>query len=104
VRNPEWPLNYISHLRSTGGIVLVSTHAEVREALFLHQIGYVLCYPHRRCKEEYIDRYRRRGSAEGFCALVEKMWDEWLSGLENDMRAIRHVVLGQGQYLGDVDW
>lgn len=104
VRNPEWPSNYISHLRSAGGVVLVSTHEEVRAALFLHGLPFVLCYPQRCCKDEYIGRYRSRGSAEGFCLLVEKMWDDWLYGLESDRRACRHVVLGPGQYLGDIDW
>ena len=102
VKNPAWPGNYIDHLAALRGPVMVSTHEEVREALHAAGIPFVLCYPSRDCKAEYIGRYRNRGSGDGFVALVESHWDEWLEQLENDAKAFRHFVLQAGQYASDI--
>lgn len=104
VRHPEWPENYIAHLRSLTGVVMVSTHMEVRDALHAAKIEYALCYPERGCRAEYIKRYRERGSSLAFCALIDANWNEWLADLEKDTRARLHVVLRPGQYASDIDW
>lgn len=104
VRHPDWPANYIEHLRGLSGIVMVSTHSDVRQQLHESGIPFVLCYPHRSCKGEYLARYARRGSPEKFISLVDKMWDTWLDEMEGETRAVRHVVLQPGQYAGDIDW
>lgn len=104
VRHPEWPANYIAHLRGLNGVVMVSTHSEVRDALHAAGIEYALCYPERGCMAEYIERYEKRGSSLGFCALIAANWNEWLANLENDTRARLHVVLKPGQYASDIDW
>lgn len=104
VRHPEWPTNYIAHLRSLTGVVMVSTHVEVRDALHAARIEYALCYPERKCRAEYIKRYQERGSSLDFCTLIASNWDEWLTNLEGDTRARLHVVLRPGQYASDIDW
>jgi hypothetical protein len=102
VRNPGWPKNYIAHLAGLRGPVMVSTHEEVRDALHAAGISFLLCYPSRDCKAEYVRRYRQRGRAESFCVLVETHWDEWLEKLESDTRALKHLVLQSGQYASDI--
>jgi len=103
-RGEEWPANYIAHLRGLSGPVMVSTHTEVRDALYAAKIPFTLCYPSRECMAEYDARYEKRGSTLGFRALIVANWNRWLEDLENDIRAQRHVVLKPGQYASDIDW
>ena len=102
-KGEEWPANYIAHLRGLRGPVMVSTHAEVRDALYEAGIPYTLCYPDRIIKAEYLERYRKRGSPEAFCVLLDENWDSWIIALEQDTRAQKHVILKAGQYVSDID-
>lgn len=104
VRHPDWPANYIPHLRTLSGPVMVSTHTEVRDALHAAGIPFALCYPSRESAAEYDARYEQRGSSLGFRALIAVNWNRWLADLENDTRARMHVVLKPGQYASDIDW
>lgn len=104
-RHPEWPGNYMAHIAetaSTGATVLVSTHAEVREALQASGIPYTLVYPAIPLREEYRRRMEKRGSP---AALVDKVIDELWSQALVDCAAQTgcvHVVLRSGEYLSDV--
>ena len=64
-RNPEFPKNYIEHIKSNIGkvdVIFVSSHKVVREALEKEGLNYYLVYPKREDKTEYIRRYRKRGN------------------------------------------
>lgn len=104
-RHPDWPANYIAHITEAcaeGRTVLVSTHAEVREALFANGIPYTLVYPHPALREEYRRRMTERGSHP---ALIAKVIDElWTGALVEcaGERGCVHVVLRSGEYLSDV--
>lgn len=104
VRHPDWPNNYIEHLKGIDGIVMVSTHKEVRDALHANNIPFMLCYPVHRCKDEYLERYRQRGSPETFLTLLDRMWDDWIRELILEDRAVLRRVLDPGEYASDVDW
>jgi len=81
VRNPEFPKNYIDHIKENIGkyeFIFVSSHKEVREALFENCIFFYLVYPDDRRKDEFIERYKNRGNDEKFIELVSNKWDDWM--------------------------
>ena len=73
VRNPEFPKNYIQHIKDNIGyyeIILVSSHKEVRDALIENCLFFYLVYPPKGRKDYYIKRFKERGSPESFIKLV----------------------------------
>jgi hypothetical protein len=103
-RHPEWPGNYISHIRrelADGQAVLVSTHAEVREALVKDGLHFLLAYPERGLRAEYRERMARRGSAAPLIDKIIGMWDDALDQLDAQPGCDR-LILGAGRYLSDV--
>lgn len=104
IRHPEWPSNYIQHIREKRDetdIIFVSTHKEVRDAMVVAAIPFILVYPSPDMKEEYIKRYVDRGNAPGFVHLLEQNYETWIAELQAQTNCT-HVVLGPGQYLADV--
>lgn len=80
-RNPEFPQNYINHIKENIGkykYIFVSSHKEVRDALLDNCIFFYIVYPSDSRKEEFIQRYRDRGNAEGFIKLVDENWEDWM--------------------------
>lgn len=102
VRHPNFPTNYIEHILETDGVVLVSSHKVVRDALASEEIPFYLVHPARECKAEYMQRYRDRGSDEAFIAVLDKNWDNWIDEMEAENRAANKFVLGEGLFLSDV--
>ena len=103
-RNPEFPANYIEHIKSNlefSDIIMVSTHKDVLNGLADAGIDAVLVYPERGLKEEYLQRYRDRGSNDSFVELISNNWDNFVGGLESDDRFSNHIVLTSGQYMRD---
>lgn len=103
-RGPEWPANYIAHIRellAEGATVLVSTHVEVRQALEEAGLFFTLVYPEFNCRIEYVDRMRRRGSPAALVEVVITNWNRWLTDCR-DQRGCDHIILGPGEYLTDV--
>ena len=100
----DFPSNYIEHIKSLIGkkpIILTSTHKEVLDGLESENIDYILVYPQKELKEEYLERYKERGSPEGFIKLLDSKWDEFMSDLENTYPKKR-IILKEGQYLKDI--
>lgn len=82
-RNPDFPKNYIEHIKSIKDaegvdIIFVSSHKEVRRALKEADIPYILVYPNIYQKSEYIKRYKQRGNSDNFIKKVDSHWDEWI--------------------------
>ena len=91
-RNPDFPNNYIKHIKENIGkveIIFVSSHKEVREALEREGIEYVLVYPNVFQKDDYIKRYKNRGNSEKFIRLLETNWEEWINECRNEEFPIR---------------
>lgn len=99
-KDDTWPAAYVEHLTNLKRGVLASTHAEVRQGLSDAKVPYVLCYPRRDCKEEYLQRYKERGSPQGFIDLLDKSWDEWIDEMENADVRVKYV-LKPGEYISD---
>lgn len=103
-RHPDWPANYLVRIRSeldAGRTVVVSTHAEVRDALVSAGVYFVLAYPDRSLRAEYRERMTRRGSPSMLIEKVIGMWDEALDQLQAQ-HGCDHLVLGAGRYLADL--
>lgn len=101
-RHPDWPLNYIEHIKGLEGLVLCSAHKEVRDCLFDNGLPFFLCYPLQSCKQEYLLRYYERGSDEKFINLFDQKWNTFIKDMQNENRAEKHIVLNSGEYLGDL--
>ena len=102
VRNPLFPKNYIEHILGLRGLVLASTHKDVRNRLRIGRIPFWICYPDRECKDEYLDRYRARKSPDEFLALLAKNWDLWIGEMEAEGQCAGRIILGANEYLADI--
>ena len=107
----HFPENYIEHIKSgldneSVDKILVSSHKDVRDALVKNGISFVLVYPDRSLKDEYIQRYKDRGNNDAFVKLLDDNWDTWMDemdGMEAPKgQTLYKVKLGPGQYLTDV--
>lgn len=102
----QFPQNYIQHIKKANEtdvitVVLISSHDVVRDALLNEGIYYNLVYPEQSLKDEYIQRYKDRGSNEAFIKLVEDNWDKWMEEMDNQPNCNK-IRLKTGQYLSDV--
>lgn len=107
----KFPDNYIQHIErniqdENVDKILVSSHKDVRDALIKKGIPFVLVYPDRSLKDEYIQRYKDRGNNDTFVELLNKNWDTWMDEMDAtrapDGQTLYKVKLGPGQYLTDV--
>lgn len=101
-----FPGNYVDHIQALldkGEVdyIFVSTHAVVRRELMKRGIPYTLVYPNIQLKEEYLERYRERGSPEAFISLMDKSWTTFVIECAEQVLCKR-VVLQSGEYLSDV--
>lgn len=100
----DFPQNYINHIKENIGkvdVILISSHKEVRDALSENGIYYTLVYPKLDLKDEYIKRYKKRGSDVNFINLLEKNWNLWITELDEQTGCDR-IKLNSGEYLSDV--
>lgn len=78
----DFPNNYIEHIKKGikegVDIIFVSSHREVREALWRAGIKYALIYPNIELKNEYLKRYKERGNTPEFISLLDKNWHNWI--------------------------
>jgi hypothetical protein len=99
VRHPDFPSNYISHIKENMGrydVILVSSHAEVREALLDNKIFFYLVYPGSTRKEEFLERYRNRGNPDRFIQLVSDNWDNWMKEVEKPQHGYEFIRMTHG--------
>ena len=101
----NFPQNYIEHIKekiSQGyARIFISSHKEVRDALVENGLEFTLVYPKKELKEEYLKRYKERGSPDGFINLISNNWDLWLEELKNQ-KGCRHIELESGQFIANV--
>lgn len=99
-----FPDNYLDHVEATIAKhvpMLVSSHEEVRQGLEARGIQYILVYPEDDLKEEYLQRYRDRGSPDAFVEMMESRWEDFIASCDSSQPNHR-VRLSQGQYLSDI--
>lgn len=101
----NFPQNYIEHIKqkiSEGySRIFISSHKEVRDALVENNLYFTLVYPEIGLKQEYIERYKQRGSSEKFIELLSNNWEAWIKELQSQ-KGCDHVVLKSGQFIANV--
>lgn len=100
-----FPRNYVDHIqqiRESGehDICFISTHDAVRLELKRRGIPYVLVYPVRASKVEYLSRYLKRGSSAAFVETLEDRWDAFIDSCEEDDAP--RIILKPQEYVSDV--
>lgn len=107
IRNPEFPTNYMKHIKENIGkcdCIFVSSHASVRELLDKEGIDFTIVYPESSCKAEWIGRcFIRNKNGETGCGaeLMYNNWEQWIS--ECFKTGINHeeIVLKAHEHLSD---
>jgi hypothetical protein len=76
----------------------------VRQALIDAGIPFILVYPLRYLKNDYIARYKARGNDDAFIKMMESKFESFID--ECDKTATNPLVtavrLGRGQYLSSI--
>jgi len=96
VRNPDFPANYIEHIKENIGkyeFIFVSSHKEVRDALKENCLFFYLMYPYEDKKEIYLQRYKDRGNQEAFIELLDRNWDAWIRECQFEIYGCSNVEL-----------
>lgn len=86
-RNPDFPKNYIEHIKENIGkveVIFISSHKAVRKALEKENINYILVYPNIFQKKDYIKRYTERGNNPAFIKNVQEHWEEWIEDCDDE--------------------
>lgn len=86
-RNPDFPNNYIEHIKQNIGkvdVIFVSSHAVVRKALADHDIKTIIVYPNKNLKSEWLRRFKARGNSEGFIKFISDNWDKFIDEIESE--------------------
>ena len=101
----DFPKNYIQHIKNNinegYARIFVSSHKDVREALINQEIKFTLVYPSLDQKEDYIKRYRERGSSESFIKLISDNWENWINECK-DQKGCKHIELKKGQFISNI--
>ena len=101
----NFPANYIEHIKEKikegYAIIFISSHKEVRDALVANGLNFTLVYPKENLKEEYLKRYKERGSNQAFIDLIDKNWSNWLFELRRQT-GCTHIELESGQFISNV--
>lgn len=103
-RNPDFPINYIQHIKDNIGkveFIFVSSHDVVRDALVASGIEFTFIYPNIDLKDEYIERFKHRGSPDGFINLLDKNWNNWIESCGVQLNC-KHIELESSQFISDV--
>ena len=105
IRNPDFPDNYIQHIKNNIGkydVIFVSSHLEVRQALNDAGIEYFTIYPQANLLEEYKERYIQRGNDEHFIDFIVNNWSEMMKNISHEPHGFGLLRLESGQYIGDL--
>lgn len=105
VRNPEFPQNYINHIKENIGkvdVIFTSTHDTVIKALMEEGIRFNIIYPDPMARNIWLNRIAERGSSNEFCEMLYNNWWRFMESIENVVRGdkgtIGGAVLGIASY------
>lgn len=106
-RNPDFPSNYIKHIKDNIGkvdVIFVSSHEVVRKALVGNNINTIIVYPDKDMKDEWIRRFKERGNNDGFISFISKNWDNFIDDIQNeDSKFLKQRLNEENSYL-DLDF
>ena len=99
-----FPNNCVADIKSKFGkvdIIFISTNPLVLDVLIRMGKQIILIYPELKLKNEYMNRYRNRGSSNDFMLMLSKYWDTWLREIKENKNC-QHIRLKTGEYITDV--
>lgn len=105
VRDPNFPNNYISHIKKNidkVDFIFVSSHKQVRDALVEAGIKFILVYPDKTLLNEWIGRCYRRGNTKEFIDNLINNWDIWIDECIEDGKNCDSRVLHDHEYLDSI--
>ena len=105
-RNPDFPNNYIQHIKDNIGmvdIIFVSSHSEVVNTLEDNELSWVKVVPSQECKAEWIGRFWLRGNDDGFICFIRDNWESFTdTGCDHGYEFMTgSVILQPTQYIED---
>ncbi len=104
VRDPDFPQNYIKHIKKlvfTADLIFVSSHKVVRDALVDNGLWFTLVFPEADLKDEYLRRFRGRGSPDSFVNMLDSKWNDFMADLAGQ-KGCEIIRLKSGEFLSDV--
>ena len=81
------------HMSDNGYTVMVSTHAEMLDALEQIETCYVVVIPPITDKATYLHRYDMRGNTYDFIRLLDENWDRWISAIVGHPTMLKTIVV-----------
>lgn len=103
-RNSAFPSNYIAHIKQCIGkydVIFVSSHAEVRQALYDAGLNFVVVAPDKSCKSEWVSRASKRVGHPLSASLMNNMYNSWIQSIEEFSQEFSVPVhtLYSGEYI-----
>lgn len=104
-RDPSFPSNYINHIKDNldkADIIFVSSHKVVRDELEKAGINYVLIYPHKSLKNEWLIRFKERGNDDKFIQFQDQHWNEFIDDMSKEtFPTLVELQPGESHYIDD---
>lgn len=101
-RNPEFPNNYIKHIKNNIGkvdVIFVSSHDIVRKALNKNKINFFMIYPDKSMKEEWIRRFKERGNDENFINFISNNWEYFIDEIQDEEKCLLEKLSFDNPYI-----
>ena len=100
VRNPDFPQNYIDHIKSLLGVkdfIFVSSHDVVRNALKEANIPYFLVYPDNTSDNKCVwtARMFNRESPISMIDFIQENWDEFIEQMKMEEFPFHYILINK---------
>ena len=103
-KNLGWERIYcdiVESMRNEYDFVFISTHDVVIEEMKKRNIDFYIVYPRKHCRDEYRERFIKRGNTREYVDKFMRSWDDFVDKLDN-IDHEKKINLRSGQYLSDV--
>ena len=89
--------------KQTGKKVLISSQPEVLKEVSHRELAFITVTPSNNLKDEYIERYKRRGNNQNFIELMSKNFDTFSGDLAKNSKATANIIVRkENTYLSDI--
>lgn len=103
-KNPGWEKVYcdiVEGLSDKNDFIFISTHDVVIKEMIARGNDFYLVYPRKHCKDEYCERFIKRGNTKEYIDNFMKNWGRFIDTLDG-VDYSKKITLRTGQYLSDV--
>lgn len=100
--NPEWPMNYVNKILeevNNYDIVLIGLNRESRDKLEEMGYKYYLCFPNMNERDEYLERFVKRGNPPEFVEKQKYYFEKELPLLYEEK--MEKMILNGSEYIED---